>query len=334
MDFVGSVTLYVDQSVRDDDSLELIDRTARNPPDTFESSDNWRADTTSIVTVITDHADRDQDFARTVDRNDRLGTGVPDRNVDEVYDELLNSPARSEARGYIAADRGSARIDFTIKPGVDDSQAVAELRALSDRTPLVTVPTGSLVVNEAVIDMLLDSAVESLIAAFALTAAFLMLSYRYLEGKAVYGFINLIPVLATIGLLVGSMRLLDIPLTPINAPILSVSIGLGVDYTVHFVHRFVDEYKTHHDLEHALDVTIAGTGGALTGSMLTTVTGLGVLWLAVIPLIQDFGALLGLGVLYAYLCSIVLVPSLVVVWDQYGSKVGLGLDETISSTTD
>jgi predicted RND superfamily exporter protein len=61
--------------------------------------------------------------------------------------------------------------------------------------------------------------------------------------------------------------------------------------------------------------------------MLTTVSGLGVLWLAVIPLLRDFGVLLALGVFYAYLCSILLVPSLVVVWDRYGSLVGLGLDD-------
>jgi hypothetical protein len=32
-------------------------------------------------------------------------------------------------------------------------------------------------------------------------------------------------------------------------------------------------------------------------------------------------------VFYAYLCSILLVPSLVVVWDRYGGLVGLGLDD-------
>jgi predicted RND superfamily exporter protein len=328
-DFVGSVTLYIDQSVRDDDSLELIDRTTRNPPDTFATTDERRAQSTSVVTVIEERAESDPEFRRLVQRNDRLGTGVPDRNVDEVYDALLDSPAEERARGYIAADRGSARIDYTIRPGVESAQAVADARELAERTPLTAVATGQLVVNEAVIDLLLDSAVRSLIAAFVFTAAFLMLSYRYLEGKAVYGVLNLVPVLATVGLLAGSMWLLDIPLTPINAPILSVSIGLGVDYTVHFVHRFVDEYKAGEPLQEALDVTIGGTGGALTGSMLTTVTGLGVLWLAVIPLIQEFGALLALGVFYAYLCSIVLVPSLVVVWDRYGSRVGLGLEATL-----
>jgi len=81
----------------------------------------------------------------------------------------------------------------------------------------------------------------------------------------VYGLLNLVPVLVTVGLLVGSMRLFDIPLTPINAPILSVSIGLG-DYTVHFVHRFVDEFKTGHAIDEALDITIAGTGARSPGA--------------------------------------------------------------------
>jgi len=324
--FVGSVTLYVDQSVRDDDSLELIDRTTRNPPDTFETTDERRAASTSVVTVIEDQAARDPEFAAVVNRNDRLGTGVPDRNVDEVYDALLDSPAEGQARGYLAADRGSARIDYTIRPDVDNSEAVADVRELAERTPLEAVPTGSLVVNEAVIDLLTESAIRSLFAAFGLTAVFLALSYAYLEGKAVYGLLNLVPVLVTVGLLVGSMRLFDIPLTPINAPILSVSIGLGVDYTVHFVHRFVDEFKTGHAIDEALDITIAGTGGALTGSMLTTVCGLGVLWLAVIPLLRDFGVLLALGVLYAYLCSILLVPR------SSSSGTGTGTESDSGST--
>ncbi|ESS11142.1 MAG: putative exporters of the RND superfamily [uncultured archaeon A07HR60] len=328
-DFIGSVTLYIDQSVRDDDSLEQISRATENPPDSFETTDDRRAQATSVVTVIQEESARNPQFRQTVAANDRLGTNVPDRNVDAVYDELLDSSAGPQARGYLAEDRGSARIDYTIKPGVEDEQAVSDVRQLAERTPLEAVPTGDLVVNDAVIDLLLDSAVRTLIAAFILTAVFLTLSYRYLERRAVYGLINLVPVLVTVGLLVGTMRLFDIPLTPINAPILSVSIGLGVDYTVHFMHRFVDEYKAGDGIYSALDVTIGGTGGALTGSMLTTVTGLGVLWLAVIPLIQDFGLLLALGVFYAYVCSIFLVPSLVIVWDRFGGKVGLPLKAAI-----
>lgn len=330
--FVSTMTLYIDQSVRDDDSLELIDRTTHNPPDTIEAAEPGRAEAESVLTVIDDHTEADQDFASVVDRNDRLGNGVPDRNVDTVFDELFDSPAEDDARGYLAADRGSARVDFTVDPEADEGVAVEDLEAIAERTDLEAVPTGELVVNEAVIDQMLESSVNSLFIAFLLTAIFLTVTYRLLEGRVVYGLINLVPVLASVALLAGSMRLFGVSLTPINAPILSVAIGLGVDYTVHFTHRFVDEYEAGREIQDALSTTILGTGGALTGSMLTTVAGLGVLYLALIPLIQDFGLMLGLGVLYAYLCSIILVPSLVVVWDRYGHRIGLPLTRTEGSS--
>ena len=318
--FFDSVTIYIDEPVRDDDSLELIDRATRNPPRSFERDDDGRADAESIVTVIERHAESDEEFAAVVERNDRLGTGVPDRNVDEVYDALLDSPAAGDAGAYLADDRGSARIDFTIRADATDDEIVEDTELVAERLPMDAVPTGMFIVNAAVIDIILDSAVQGLLIAFVLTAVFLMLSYRLLEGRAAYGLINLVPVLVTVGLLVGSMRLFDVPLTPINAPILAVSIGLGVDYTVHFMHRFVDEYTAGADVFDALTVTIQGTGGALTGSMLTTVTGLGVLYLAVIPLIQEFGILLALGVFYAYATSVLILPATVVVWERVADR--------------
>jgi predicted RND superfamily exporter protein len=316
----STITIYVDESVRDDDSLERLHRATRQPPDSFQVAEDGTAEAQSIVTVIESRAARDPEFADLVARNDYTGNGVPDRNVDAVYDELLESPAESDARRYLAADRGSARIDFTLKSGADDDAVVADARRVAERMPMDAVATGSLIVNAAVIDVILESAIQSLFVAFLLTAVFLMASYRLLEGRAVYGVVNLLPILVTVALLAASMRYLGISLSPINAPILGVSIGLGVDYAVHFMHRFVDEYDPGVDVFDALRVTIQGTGGALTGSMLTTVFGLGALFFAIIPLIQEFGLLLALGVFYAYACSVLLLPSIIVTWERAAER--------------
>ena len=318
--FVGSVTLYIeDRNVRSDIALADIDRALAEPPETFES-ENRRADATSIVGVMESHAANDPEFARTVERYDTTGDGIPDRNVDAVYEELLASSAGDRARDSLTDDRSATRIEYQLDVDADQTDATVAAREVADGMRLDAVPTGSLVVNQVVIDRITESAINSLVVAFLLTAVFLMLSYRWLEGRAVYGLINLVPVLVTVGLLAGSMRYFGIPLTPFNAPILSVSIGLGVDYTVHFMHRFVDEYETDTDVHRALRVTAQGTGGALTGSMLTTVCGLGVLYIAIIPLIADFGLLLALGVLYAYLASVLVLPSVIVVWHAFETR--------------
>ncbi len=310
----GGVTIYIDQPVRADDSLEQLERLSRNPPDSFEESTAGRAETESILTVIDRQRAADKEFDRLVERRDRLGTGVPDRDLETVYDELeaADGPA---AEQYLSANRESTRVEFAVDPDAETPDVVEDAQFVADRTPLSAVATGDQIVQQQVINATLDSALRSLIVAFLLTTVVLVGSYWLLEGRASYGLINLVPVVVTVGMLLASMRLLEIPLTPINAPILSVSIGLGVDYTVHFVHRFVDEYKTLETFD-ALAATVAGTGGALTGSMITTVTGIGVLAIALIPLIQEFGILIALGVGYAYLASLVVTPSVIILWER------------------
>ncbi|GAB3419638.1 hypothetical protein GCM10027435_21260 [Haloparvum alkalitolerans] len=317
--FIGSVTLYVqDRDVRSNVALEDVDRATQDPPDAF-ASENRRAEATSIVSVMESRAAADPEFAAMVDRFDTDGDGIPDREVDRVYDELLSSAHGDRARNYLTADRSATRIEYTLTADADQAEATAAANAVAEDMRLDATPTGTLVVNQVVIDRITESAIRSLIVAFLLTAAFLMVSYWWLESRAVYGLINLVPVLVTVGLLAGSMRYFGIPLTPFNAPILSVSIGLGVDYTVHYMHRFVDEYEAGRSVEEALLITSRGTGGALTGSMLTTVCGLGTLYLALIPLVAEFGVLLALGVFYAYLASIFVLPSVIVVWDRTAS---------------
>lgn len=320
--FIGSVTIYVeDQDVRSNIALEDIDRAQQDPPPAFDQSDR-RANADSVLTVMHARANADPEFAALVESSDTTGNGIPDRNVDRVYEALLASPHGDQARNYVTDDRSATRINYQLAVNTDQSEATVAAQGVADEMRLDATPTGQLVVNQVVIDRITESAIRSLFVAFLLTAVFLMLSYRWLESRAVYGLINLVPVLVTVGVLAGSMWYFNIPLTPFNAPILSVSIGLGVDYTVHYMHRFVDEFENGRDVYEALRITAQGTGGALTGSMLTTVTGLGVLYLALIPLITDFGLLLALGVLYAYLASLLVLPSVIVLWVQVESQFG------------
>ncbi|WP_222918274.1 MMPL family transporter [Natrinema sp. SYSU A 869] len=317
--FVGSVTVYVDDpDVRSDAVFRDIDRAVEEPPDAFKETDR-RAEASSIVSVIEQRKASDPEFAATVKRTDSNGDGLPDRDVDRVYDELLKE---DDARQYVTSDRSATRIVYQVDVDADQTEATNAAESIANEMTMDATATGSLVVNQAVIDRITESAIRSLVVAFVLTAVFLMLSYWWLEGRMVYGVINLVPVLVTVAMLAGSMRLFDIPLSPFNAPILSVSIGLGVDYTVHFMHRFVDEFESGADVHDALAVTVRGTGGALTGSMLTTVCGLGVLYFALIPMIMEFGLLLALGVFYAYLTSILLLPSTIVVWDRLERRFG------------
>ncbi|MFC6757219.1 MULTISPECIES: efflux RND transporter permease subunit [Haloarcula] len=310
----GDVTVYVEGPMRSDDALEQIHRAGEDPPDSFVREDG-RADSTSIVTVIQDRAERDPEFRALVSRNDQNDNGVPDDNLAEIYEYLLSSSSRSEALSYITEDYRATRVVYSVEADAGDGEVTGDARDVADEFRFDATATGSTVVFQAVSDVIFESAIVSLAIALTGTAVFLVFIYWVIEGRPSLGIVNVVPVVVTVALLAGTMRYLGIPLNAITGTMLALTIGLGVDYSVHVVHRFADEYHTA-DLVTALDRTVRGTGGALFGSMLTTVFGIGVLALAVFPAIGQFGILTALSIVYAFLTSLLVLPSVFVVWSR------------------
>jgi predicted RND superfamily exporter protein len=311
----SSVTIYIRGDLRRDSVLESMARATEEPPDAFVTTDR-SATGTSIVTIIREYAARNPEFAELVRRNDRNANGVPDDNVEEIYDRLLASPAGDRASQYITDDYASTRAEFTVKADATQDEVVADARELTENYRTEATATGQTVVFKDISDIIFSSAVESLALALLATAFFLVFIYQVLEGRWTLGIVNLVPIVVTLAFLAAGMRYLDVPLNALTATILSIAIGLGIDYSAHVVHRFVDEYESGKDVFAALDYTVRGTGGALLGSMLTTATGMGVLALAITPVLGQFGVVTALAIALSFLASIVVTPSAVVVWDE------------------
>lgn len=309
-----TVTIYAQGLLMKDTALESIERANRDSPDSFVA-DGRRAETQSIITVIDEYAAQSPEFRRLVDRNDIDDDGVPDDNLKQIYDALLSSPYRTQALQYITEDYTSTQVVYTVKASAEQSEITADARAVADRYRLEATATGSTVVFQQISDTILASAIQSLVVALVATALFLLLVYYALEGRASLGLVNLAPIVVSVALLAGSMRLFGIPFNSLTATILAIAFGLGIDYSVHVVHRFTDEYELTGDVFAALDRTVIGTGGALTGSMLTTASGIGVLVLAIFPVLGQFGVLIALTVVYSYVTALVVTPSVVVVWE-------------------
>jgi predicted RND superfamily exporter protein len=309
----GSATVYWETHMERETALEEIHRANQDPPESFVS-ESREAEAQSILTVVESLRQRDPEFRRLVARNDDDGNGVPDDNLGEVYDYMLHSPVREQTLRYLAEDRRSTRVVYTVTADASNDEVTRDAQHVADRFRGEATATGSIVVFEAVSGLILQSAIVSLAVALAGTVVFLVAIYGLLEGRPSLGIVNTVPILVAVAFVAGTMRAADIPFNAFTATILALTIGLGIDYSVHVVHRFVDERHEYGRWE-SLDRTVRGTGGALAGSMLTTVFGIGVLVLAVLSVLGQFGVLTALSVLYSFLVSIVVLPSALVVWD-------------------
>jgi len=307
----AQVLMYVEGSMTQDAALEQLHRAGETPPETFRS-DRRQAETQSIVTLIESRAERDPEFRELVNRNDRNDNGIPDDNLPQIYD-ALEEPADSDLSGFLGEDRRSAQVIFTVDGEAEDDIVTADAYAVADGFRFSAQPTGTVVIFDEALSLVLDSVIQSLILTLAGASGFLVFAYWLIEGRPSLGLVNVVPIVVTVVALVASMRAVGLAFNAINGTILAIAVGIGIDYAVHVVHRFADEYHER-ELYPALQRTVVGTGGALTGSMLTTVFGIGVLVLALNPALGAFGILMSLSVLYAFLASLLVLPSAIVVW--------------------
>ncbi len=309
------VTVYVEGPIAADHALESVHRAGEDPPSTIVT-DGTVAESESVVDVMHAHAREDEDYARALAANDVSGTGVPDRNVEFLLEQLLTSESRDDALEYVTEDQRSTRVIYTVEADATQAEVTADAEELAADYRLEATPTGEIVVFHEISELILASSLESLGLAIVFTAVFLMVIYHVLEGRASLGVANLVPILVTVGVLGGTMPLLDIPLNALTGTVLSITIGVGVAYSVHVTHRFIDEYNDSGDGYESLLITLGGTGGALTGSMLTTLGGAGSLVLAITPLLGQFGFLMVISVIYSYLMAILVLPPTLLLWER------------------
>jgi predicted RND superfamily exporter protein len=320
-----SVKLYVEGSFEEDHALEALAQPNENPPSALAVGDGGTAQPRSIITVIQSYAETNPEFGALVARNDRNGDGIPEHNLDRVYDELFASPVGDSAAQYLTPDRRSAQVTYAIESDASQAEAAADTRSFANDFRFEATATGQLVVFDAVTDVIFQSAIQGMLLAMGLTALFLVIAYTLLEGKPMLGIVNVFPILIAIAFLIGTMRFLGMSLNALTATILSISIGLGIAYSVHATHRFIDEFNNGLDAYGAMISTLTGTGGALLGSMLTTSLGTGALALAITPVLGDFGLLMALSVLYSFVFTVIALPPAVLLWERYrGVRLGLG----------
>jgi predicted RND superfamily exporter protein len=308
------VFVYVEGDMERDSALEDLHRATLDPPDTLiREEDGQYAKAQSIVDVVRSRAERDPEFRRLVARNDADGNGIPDDDLDAVYDYLLDSSSRDRALSYLSADRRSAKVTLSAEEGASSGAVASDTRDISTGFRADASPTGTSLTFEEASALIMETVVFSLVITLVGAALFLVAAYWLTEGRPSLGLVNLVPIAITVVGVVASMRSLGVQFNAFNGVILSLTIGLGIDYSVHVTHRFADEIDRR-PLMPALRRTVVGTGGALLGSMLTTVFGVGVLVLAVNPAIGVFGLLTSLSIVYAFVASLFVLPSVLVVW--------------------
>lgn len=181
-----------------------------------------------------------------------------------------------------------------------------------------------------------DSIGTTVAVALTILAIFFWVTVR----QPALAIIAVVPIVFVLICVLGTMWLLDIPYSLITSIITALSIGIGVDYTIHIIHRYREEYSQLRNPEQAAIQTLSTTGSALLGSAMTTALGFGVLIASPLLASQQFGITATITILYSLIVSVVLVLPAMVVWGSFQNmrlrsqleRMWEELDEEIDAT--
>ena len=125
------------------------------------------------------------------------------------------------------------------------------------------------------------------------------------------GFVSWIPLMMVVGWVYGIMGYTGYQINPQTVTIGALSLGLGVDYAVHYTIRLEEEVEHNPSAGQKVWVENASatTGRAMYGAALTTAGGFAVLNLSALLPLRLFGQAFVVAITLALLSSLILIPA-------------------------
>lgn len=161
-----------------------------------------------------------------------------------------------------------------------------------------------------------NSLFSTAIIAFGLIMLFIVLSFRRVLLPLAAGYPLLLGVIMTTmvtWLIYGNMNMFSISFA-------ALLFGLGIDFAVHIINRYLEERSKGIEVKEAMKNTIKDTGGSILIGAITTSAAFLAFVFAEFKAFTQMGVISGVGILLLCLVMMIIVPSLVLSLDSKKSK--------------
>ena len=197
----------------------------------------------------------------------------------------------------------SARINSTSTPVLNKAVETIRNRAKDDQD--VKYVGGFGLIFSDLARLIINGQILSLTMATFAVGIMLMLLFR----SVVAGFFSAIPLALSMMILFGLMGLFSIELNVATAMLSSIMIGVGIDYTIHFLWRYREE-RRYRDPVTAVRVTLTTTGRGIFFNALSVIVGFSILLFSNFMPIKFFGFLVVVSISACLFGAMILIPAL------------------------
>ena len=217
---------------------------------------------------------------------------------------------------YISINDNEARISLRIidsNPELNRKELLIKIQKdLEEKLQLKKEEfkiTGILVIFNNLLQSLFDSQIKTLGITFAGIFLLLLILFKSFWWSVVAAIPNFTAAL----FILGSLGLFNIPLDMMTITIASISVGIAIDNSIHYIYRFREEFKINKNYNRTIQICHRTVGKAIVNASLTIVFGFSILILSnFIPSIY-FGIFTGLAMLTAMTLVLTLMPQLILI---------------------
>ena len=257
--------------------------------------------------------DSDEALQRRIERSD----WVIDRIAGTMNYHVFMTPDGTRARVLIKVrDVGTRRLRML------DNRLAAELAAtFPPESGIRATLTGDAYVNTRAMNGVIRDLGASLLSAAVVIFAIIAVGFRSLRIGLISAVPNVTPLLCTLGYM--GWRGYDMNVG--NVIVFTISLGIAVDDTVHFLARFREQMSKQHDPLQAVQYAYQTTGRAMLIVTLLIVGGLGVLLFSEFVPTRRFAELTSVTMIAALLGDLFILPAcLIVFWGRRDFAQGRG----------
>ena len=241
-----------------------------------------------------------------------------------LYSKLPKTIKKEIVDPYISVKDNEARINLRI---MDSSENLRRNQLLNKINTELKSEVG---LNEKdfklggvliLFNNLLQSLFKSQILTLGLVMIGIFLMFLILFRNLKISLIGVIPNFIAAFAILGLIGLLNIPLDMMTITIAAITIGIAVDNSIHYIYRFIEEYKTNKNYNEVVKTCHSTVGIAILNTSITIVFGFSILILSnFIPTIY-FGIFTGIAMLLAMILVLTLLPSLIILIKPFGIKI-------------
>ncbi len=305
----STIVIYVEaDDIRDPYVLQEMDRVATkiNKYELDKGANDGVFSVRSIAALIK------AENAKSISIGSLGGTGkneIPtDRNLISRY--ITRSSVQAMQGVLYTKDYEVAVIIFQLAKGADYSSLLSDVESVIDREARyaeMTV-TGLAAFQRAIQQKTMENIRIVFPVAIILISIVIFFFNRNIKGIIIV----FLPLAFALALTFGVFGIVQPQMTLLSIAIVALLIGLGVDYSIHYLNRFAEE-KTVEDKIARVEKTLRLTGKAVFLSTVTTVIGFGSLMVSSMPPIVSFGFGCVMGIIFCFISATILVPCLALI---------------------